>query len=601
MTLERWLRNRLGWLLAPTIVGNCLAVAVAGPWAASVESLGAGSLQVFLLLTVGLTLVLQLALSGAALTRLRSFRGLVSGRLPTTREHRLAALGELRRIPGRMAVLSITGWVLGALLLGVGMVALGDAGWGTAARLLMAGILFGSLGTTLVSLLLTTRAHQAADRLSEGLAPHDVIAAAPGVDWSVRGRTVAFTVLLTVVPVLILADVVWVSLGRAPSQLALVAPELRQATADALFTSLAVRLVALGLLSLAFAVITAAAAAQTIAGPMQRLAAEARRVASGDLETPRVIAADGEVWRVTSVFGQLHERLAGLVDKVLQAGAHVHTATDSLQRTSARSEATAAEQAAALNETSATTEELARSARQIAGSAGSVHELARRTLEAAQEGQHDAAAFQAAVDRMKQDNRSIAGAVDRLQRRVQQIGRIVELINAVADRSDLLALSAELEGTRAGEVGRGFSLVGAEMRRLAENVLESTAEVEELIAEIRDATVRTAEATERGSHLTERGMALADEVTSSLLRVTELAEETSNQVRTITLATQQQQSGTDQLAEAMGEILAGTQAELATTQRLAEVNQRLLGLSSSLQTAVGRFHGNDPSTRARDP
>lgn len=601
MTLERWLRNRLGWLLAPTIAGNCLAVAVAGPWAASVESLGAGSLQVFLLLTVGLTLVLQLALSGAALTRLRSFRGLVSGRLPTTREHRLAALGELRRIPGRMAVLSITGWVLGALLLGVGMVALGDAGWGTAARLLMAGTLFGALGTTLVSLLLTTRAHQAADRLSEGLAPHDVIAAAPGAEWSVRGRTVAFTVLLTVVPVLILADVVWVSLGRAPSVLALVAPELRQATADALFTSLAVRLAALGLLSLAFAVITAAAAAQTIAGPMQRLAAEARRVASGDLESPRVIAADGEVWRVTSVFGQLHERLAGLVDKVLQAGAHVHTATDSLQRTSARSEATAAEQAAALNETSATTEELARSARQIAGSAGSVHELARRTLEAAQEGQHDAAAFQAAVDRMKQDNRSIAGAVDRLQRRVQQIGRIVELINAVADRSDLLALSAELEGTRAGEVGRGFSLVGAEMRRLAENVLESTAEVEELIAEIRDATVRTAEATERGSHLTERGMALADEVTSSLLRVTELAEETSNQVRTITLATQQQQSGTDQLAEAMGEILAGTQAELATTQRLAEVNQRLLGLSNSLQTAVGRFHGNAPSTRARDP
>ena len=326
---------------------------------------------------------------------------------------------------------------------------------------------------------------------------------------------------------------------------------------------------------------------------MQRLAAEARRVAEGDLEKPLVIAADGGVWRVTSVFAQLQERLAGLVTKVLEAGTHVHTATDSLQATSSRSEATAAEQAAALNETSATTEELARSARQIAGSASSVLELAGRTLEAAQQGQSDAAAFQAAVDRMKQDNKSIAGAVDRLQRRVQQIGRIVELINAVADRSDLLALSAELEGTRAGDVGRGFSLVGAEMRRLAENVLESTAEVEELIAEIRDATVRTAEATERGSHLTEKGTSLADEVTFSLSRVAELALETSNQVRTITLATQQQQSGTDQLAEVMSEILAGTQNELAGTQRLAEVNHRLLGLSTSLQTAVGRF------TRAR--
>ena len=589
MTLEYWLRNRLGWLLAPTILGNSLAVAVAAPWAASVEALGASSLQVFLLLVVGLTVTLHLTLSGAALARLPTFRGLVSGRLPVTPAHRLTALAEVRLIPARMAALSMIGWLLGAALLGVGLVALAEASWLIVVRFLFVGALFGPLGTVLASLLLTTRAHEAADRLSEGLPPHEVIAAAPGFECSVRGRTVGFALLLTVIPVILLGDVAWVALGSAPSALARVAPELRQAAADALFAALASRLAGLGLLSIAFAVIAAAAAGQTIARPLQRLVDEARRVAAGDLDSPRVIAADGEVWRVTSVFGQLHERLAVLVGKVLGAGAQVHLATDSLQLTSRRSEATAAEQAAALNETSATTEELARSARQIAASAGSVLELARSTLEAAQQGQNDATAFQAAVDRMKQDNRSIAGAVDRLQRRVQQIGRIVELINAVADRSDLLALSAELEGTRAGDVGRGFSLVGAEMRRLAENVLESTAEVEELISEIRDATVRTAEATETGSHLTERGTALAGDVTSSLSRVAELALLTSNQVRTITLATQQQQSGTDQLAEAMGDILAGTQTELATTQRLAEVNQRLLGLSSSLQTVVGRF------------
>lgn len=597
MTLDRWLKNRLSWLMLPTMLGNSLAVAIAGPWAASVEALGDASLQVFLFLTVGITLALQLTLTTVGLARLKKFRGMVSGRLPITPTHRLTALLELRQLPGHMVVLSLVGWVGGAALLGLGMVALADAGWMVAVRLVMIGALFGPLATVLVSLLLTTRVHQVLDRLAEGLPPHDVITAAPGVPWSVRGRTVGFTVLLTVIPVLILADVTWVSLGRAPSELAAVAPSLRQAAADALVMKLALRLAGLGLLSVIFAVVSAAAAAQTIARPMQRLADEARRVAAGELDAPRVVAADGEVWRVTSVFAQLHERLAGLVRKVVDAGAHVHTATDSLQRTSSRSEATAAEQAAALNETSATTEELARSARQIAASAGSVLELARRTLEAAEQGQTDATAFQAAVDRMKQDNKSIAGAVERLQRRVQQIGRIVELINAVADRSDLLALSAELEGTRAGEVGRGFSLVGAEMRRLAENVLESTAEVEELIAEIRDATVRTADATERGSHLTERGTALADEVTGSLAKVAELALETSNQVRAITLSTQQQQSSTDQLAEAMAEILAGTQHELQGSQQVSLVNQRLLGLSTSLQAVVGRF----TRATARDP
>ncbi len=593
MTLEVWLRNRTWWLLMPTVVGNTLVVAVAAPYAASVESFGASALQVFLLMTVGLTFALQLTLSGLGLSRLPTFRGLVSGRLPLTPAHRLAALAELRRIPGRMSVISLAGWLGGATLLGLGMVAVADAPWVAAWRLVFLGVLFGPLSTVLVSLLLTTRAHEAADRLSDGLPPHEVISAAPGVAWTVRSRTVGFTVLLTVVPVLILADVARVAIDGAAGELAALPPEARQAAADALFQSLALRLLLLGSLSVAFAVIAASAAGRAIAEPMQRLAAQARRVSAGQLETPRVIAADGEVWRVTGVFAQLHERLSGLVDKVLDAGLHLRTATDSLQRTSSRSEATAAEQAAALNQTSATTEELARSARQIAGNASSVQDLARGTLEAAQQGQQDAAAFQAAVDRMKQDNRSIAGAVDRLQRRVQQIGRIVELINTVADRSDLLALSAELEGTRAGDVGRGFSLVGAEMRRLAENVLESTAEVEELIAEIRDATVRTAEATERGSVLTEHGTGLADEVTAALGQVARLAQDTATQVHAISLSTQQQQSGTDQLAEAMAEILGGTQAELATTQRLASVNQQLLGLSSSLPGVVRRFMGDE--------
>jgi methyl-accepting chemotaxis protein len=431
--------------------------------------------------------------------------------------------------------------------------------------------------------------HEASDLLAEGLPPHDVIAAAPGIDWSIRGRTVGFTLLLTVLPVVLLGEVAWTALERAPLLLAAAPPDARQALADALLGALAWRLAGLGFLALLFAVVAAGWAAEAIARPMQRLAHEARRVAEGELDRARVIAADGEVGRVTGVFAQLQERLSGLVTKVLEAGAQVQLTTAALDSSSQATDASSSEQAAALNETSATTEELARSARQIAASASAVEELAQRTLEAANAGHDDAAAFQAAVDRMRQDNKSIAGAVERLQRRVQQIGRIVELINAVADRSDLLALSAELEGTRAGDVGRGFSLVGAEMRRLAENVLESTAEVEELIAEIRDATVRTALATERGSTLTERGTSLADDVTASLMQVAELAQQTAEQVRTITLSTQQQQSGTDQLAEAMGEILAGTQAEVASTHRLTEVNKRLVLLSSSLQQAVDRF------------
>lgn len=589
MKHEAWLQGRTRWLLTPVVTANAAVGLLAAPWLDVLLDGLMLDVQVARLLSVAWAGFATAALVGLGLRRLATFQGLADGTLAVTRERRLTALSELRRVSAWLSLASFIFWVATSLLLGVSLASFADGDASAIGRLLFLGALFGPLAAVLVALMLSNRCNEASDRLSDGLPPHDVVAAAPGIDWGVRGRMVAFTVLLTAVPVIVAADMSKRAIDSAPARLAQLTPEARIDEAEHIFRDLAVHLGAFGLLAVAFAVLAASAAGRSIAGPLQQLAQQAQRLAAGELGVSRVIAADGEVWRVTGVFAQLHERLAGLVGKLVGAGRDVKGASEALSRTSARSEATATEQAAALNETSATTEELARSARQIAVSAGSVLELARRTLGAAQQGTHDAAAFQAAVDRMKQDNRSIASAVDRLQRRVQQIGRIVELINTVADRSDLLALSAELEGTRAGDVGRGFSLVGAEMRRLAENVLESTAEVEELIAEIRDATVSTAEATERGGVLTERGTALADDVTASLMRVAELAEETSAQVRTITLATQQQQSGTDQLAEAMGDILTGTQQELVVTQRLAEVNQQLLGLASSLQEAVTRF------------
>src|SRR5262249_57290846 len=129
-------------------------------------------------------------------------------------------------------------------------------------------------------------------------------------------------------------------------------------------------------------------------------------------------------------------------------------------------------------------------------------------LEATRAGRLKADAFAESMGRMRSDNQRIADSVVRLNKRVQQIGKIVDFINEIADKSDLLALNAELEGTKAGDVGRGFSLVAAEMRRLAENVIRSTRTIEQLIEEIRDATHAAVMATEAGLKTTEAGTLL---------------------------------------------------------------------------------------------
>ena len=590
-----WLRGRTTWLLTPGVWTCAMVLGLAVVYGGGVLRWAEWSV---LPLTVAVVAAVALGLALFVATRgLTVFRDIVSQRVAASAENRLKAIVELRGFPQRASAALAAAWVVGGVAVGLVTAILEGAPLLVVLRLAAAGALLAVVAATLATTMTTSRAHEAMDALSEGLPAREVIAAASSKTWTMGRRLVVLTLALVFVPVLMAVDVSFTVLDDATTAVAAGAqPAIVGAAAS---RELALRLFGLVTLSLGSALIAAFFGANVLARPMQRLAEEARRAARGELDRSSAIAADGEVWQVTGVFAQMQERLAQLLVQLTRAGGTIERTTTSLRGTSRQYEATAASQAAGLNQTSATTEELAHSARQIAASATDVLELAKKTLDAAEQGQRDAAAFQAAVERMKQDNRSIAGAVDRLQRRVQQIGRIVELITTVADRSDLLALSAELEGTRAGDVGRGFSLVGAEMRRLAENVLESTSEVEELISEIRDATVKTAEATVRGSALTEGSTALANEVTGALATVGQLARETSEEVRTISLATQQQQSGTDQLAETMSEILDVTQRGLVASHRLGEANRRLSGLSQGLRAALERFRVVDrPGARA---
>ena len=364
--------------------------------------------------------------------------------------------------------------------------------------------------------------------------------------------------------------------------------ELTRAVDDYRFRMVVTVVVLLGVLVLV-AVAIARLMARALIEPLQEVAAEAKLLSEGTMRSPRLIAAEDEGWTVTATFVRTQLQLHEVVTRYSQAAGKLALAKGAVSSAARLLEETSTGQAASLNETSATTEELAQSAKQISHNAESVADIAESTSLKAREGQEIAEAFAGAVERMKADNRTIADAVDRLQKRVQQIGKIVEFINTIAGRADLLALSAELEGTKAGDVGRGFGLVAAEMRRLAENVMESTSEIVELITEIRDATRVTVEVTEQGLRQTESGTSLAANVVASLARVVDLAERTAESVKAISLATQQQQSGTDQLAEAMADILGNTQSGLTATKQLVSANDELGELTDRALALVGRF------------
>jgi methyl-accepting chemotaxis protein len=520
--------------------------------------------------------------------RTKTVRALGRGERSPDRSLLLEALRELVSLSDRSFWTNVSTFLWGGAFTGVAYHTWTDASWSLSLQIFFLALTMGLTSALHAHVLLVPRVREGALLLMDvGLSQADALPELSARRRTVRQRIIILTSIGALAPSAVIAqlylsrtDVVLDSLEANVGMTGMAAVEL------GVWGAVGVSAFIVWVLFIAWT------GASSIALPMQEMARQASQIADGDLRPMPLVLAEDEVWTTSKAFIQMRMQLMNAVAELKRAGIKITGATDALVKTSDEHGSGTQQQVSSLNETSVTTEELARSAIEIAHRASSVAEIAKKTLQVAVLGQTTAEAFFGSMAQMKKDNHAIADAVVKLNKRVQQIGKIVEFINEIADKADLLALNAELEGTKAGDVGRGFSLVAAEMRRLAESVITSTREIASLINDIRDATNAAVMATEAGVKATDAGATISLQVAQSLRTIVELAQQTSDAVQTISLATQQQQTGTGQLAEAMSSVLNVTQQGALATEQMTSANADLAGLAKDLQSAVGRFQIN---------
>src|SRR4029077_3403338 len=112
---------------------------------------------------------------------------------------------------------------------------------------------------------------------------------------------------------------------------------------------------------------------------------------------------------------------------------------------------------------------------------------------------------------IRRESKEVAESIGRLKTDLPQVSSIAQVIQQVADRSALLALNAALEGTKAGEVGRGFSLVAAEMRKLAENVAGSARDIGRIVEKIQESGNEAVSKARVGVAASDRGAQVAEQ------------------------------------------------------------------------------------------
>ena len=161
---------------------------------------------------------------------------------------------------------------------------------------------------------------------------------------------------------------------------------------------------------------------------------------------------------------------------------------------------------------------------------------------------------------------SIAERIVRLSEQSQSIGEIIATVNALAEQSNLLAVNAAIEAARAGEAGRGFAVVAGEVKGLAEQSKQATAQVRAILGDIQKATSAAVLATEQGNKAVEIGLKQSIQAGESVQKLAENVMEAAQAATQIAASSQQQMAGMDQIASAMESIKAATAQNVASTR-----------------------------------
>ncbi|HEY5055156.1 MAG TPA: methyl-accepting chemotaxis protein [Acidobacteriaceae bacterium] len=265
---------------------------------------------------------------------------------------------------------------------------------------------------------------------------------------------------------------------------------------------------------------------------------------------------------------------------------HVQSSSTELQTAANQQASGAKESATAMNEIATTISELLATSRQIAESAQHVAHIAQETATAARTGDQTVEKTQEAIGSIRAQVDVIVSHMLDLGKKSQQIGSVLDIINELAEQTNILSINATIEAAGAGEAGKRFAVVGDEIRKLADRVAGSTKEIRGLIEEVRSAVNTTVMATEGGSKAVDAGLRHFAEVTGALRQITGLVTTTTDASREIELSTKQQTTAVEQVNAAItGAAQATRETEASSTQTLQTATQ-LASLSLELSRIV---------------
>lgn len=327
-----------------------------------------------------------------------------------------------------------------------------------------------------------------------------------------------------------------------------------------------------------------------IVKPIKEVTKLAKEIGEGNLQVDMSSEyGSDELGVLMESFKSMLGNLRGQLQHIMESVSALNLSSKDISVSGTQLVSSSSETLTSVEETTTTVEEVKQIAQEAKKKARNISDSAQKAAQISKEGRE---AVDETIERMgliRDQMLSIDDSIIRLSEQVQSISEIIGTVDDLADQSNLLAVNAAIEASKAGEQGKGFAVVAQEIRALADQSKQATDKVRTILTDIQRARDATVMATEKGAKAVEAGVEQSRRAGESILVLANSVDEAAQAGVVIATSTQEQSVGMDQIANAMQHVKEATAQNVDASKKLEDTAKSLSEMGKGLEELTKRY------------